>query len=146
LDCVSSDAAASIEGEQEMKLHSDDTTEHCTPCAIYARTAQENMAEIDRQVEACFLRAAALGAEVQFLFIDNGVSGMVIGEGLEHLLETARVGGFDYVVVADHDRLARSFSVKSFVLAELSTAGVEVEKACEPFRPRELDDINRGFQ
>jgi DNA invertase Pin-like site-specific DNA recombinase len=93
------------------------------------------LAEIDRQVEACFSRANALGAEVQYVFIDNGFSGTQIGGGLQHLLDTARLGGFDYVVVADHDRFARSLSAKLFILAELSTAGVEVEMACEPFPP-----------
>jgi DNA invertase Pin-like site-specific DNA recombinase len=103
-----------------MTMHSNDTPKP-KPCAIYARTTHENSAEIDRQAEACGLRASELGAEVQFMYVDNGVSGMEISENLEHLLAAARLGAFDYLIVEDQARLSLSMAVLLFIQAELST-------------------------
>jgi DNA invertase Pin-like site-specific DNA recombinase len=126
-------------------MHSNDTRPK--PCSIYARTTSMNSAEIDRQVEACTARASDLGAEIQFLYVDNGVlSGMEISENLQHLLATARLGAFDYLIVEDQARFSPSMALRLFIQAELSTAGVEIEMVSEPAWPREPNITNRGFR
>ena len=114
-------------------------------CAIYARSAREDASEIDRQVGACGLRASELGAEVQFLYVDNGVPGTGITENLRDLLAAARIGSFDYVIVEDAAWLSQSTALRLFVQADLSTVGVKIEMVFEPALPGEPNITNRGF-
>jgi Resolvase, N terminal domain len=102
-------------------MHSNDIPK--LRCAIYARSAREDASEIDRQVGACGLRASELGAEVQFMYLDDGVSGMEISENLEHLLAAARLGAFDYLMVEDHDRFSPLMAPRLFIQARVVDSG-----------------------
>lgn len=125
-------------------MHSNDNKP--MSCAIYARTAHESAVEIDRQVQACSSRALEIGAEVHFLWADDGVSGMELSENMRHLLDSSRLGGFEYLIIDDEARLSPSVALRLFIKAELSAAGVKIEMVSEPLEPREPPFNNRAFQ
>ncbi|HYF53367.1 MAG TPA: recombinase family protein [Salinarimonas sp.] len=81
--------------------------------AIYARYSsdQQRDASIEDQVEVCRRYAAAHGMSVTAVFEDRAISGANSARpGYRALLEAARRGGFDAVIVEALDRLARKLS------------------------------------
>lgn len=95
-------------------------------CGIYARTALADPVAIVRQVRSCADRVVELGGEVEAVYADNGSPGTMIGPELRRLLDDARAGRLDCVVIEDLDRVARSVSV-SYLLQELNAMGVDVQ-------------------
>lgn len=114
------------EDNEMADMHSNDTA---TPkaCAIYARTAVNEPGAIERQIALCAERAGALSLEVHHLYADRGVSGLEIGPNMQVLLEHAGHGGIEWLMVRDLDRLSRNPSLLAFILAELSSFGIQVE-------------------
>lgn len=76
---------------------------------IYARQSLESQEGIDRQLERCRALAAAKGWEVVEELVDNGVSASKARDNAEwaRLVDGARAGGWDVVIAAKLDRLAR---------------------------------------
>ena len=99
--------------------------------AIYARYSSENQRpeSIEDQVVACRRLAAEQGLAVleDHVYADQAQSGARSDrEGLNALVEAARAGQFEAVVVDDLSRLARDNYLMLSVLAELHFEGVRV--------------------
>jgi DNA invertase Pin-like site-specific DNA recombinase len=105
----------------------DNTAATPKACAIYARTALNEPGAIEHQIALCAERAGALSMEVHHLYADRGVSGLEIGPNMKVLLEHARHGGIEWLMVKDLDRLSRNPALLAFILAELSSLGIQVE-------------------
>ncbi len=99
--------------------------------AVYARYSSENQRpeSIDDQVAACRRLAAEQGLTVLdgHIYSDQALSGARSDrEGLSALVEAARAGQFEAVLVDDLSRLARDNYLMLSVLAELHFEGVRV--------------------
>ncbi len=99
--------------------------------AVYARYSSENQRpeSIDDQVAACRRLAAEKGLTVleDHIYSDQARSGARSDrEGLSALVEAARAGQFEAVLVDDLSRLARDNYLMLSVLAELHFEGVRV--------------------
>ncbi len=99
--------------------------------AVYARYSSENQRpeSIDDQVAACRRLAAEQGLTVLevHIYSDQAQSGARSDrEGLSALVEAARAGQFEAVLVDDLSRLARDNYLMLSVLAELTFEGVRV--------------------
>lgn len=84
-----------------------------TRAAIYARQSVSEPEGIERQLEACQQLAAARDFEVVGIYEDNAVSGYKDrgdGTGWARLLDDARAGSFDVLIVRKLDRLGRSLA------------------------------------
>ena len=91
--------------------------------AIYARYSSENQRDesIEDQIEVCRRYAAQAGFEVTATFNDRAISGSNSNNrpGYQSLLQEARRGAFDVVIVEAVDRLARKLSDIASVHDEL---------------------------
>jgi DNA invertase Pin-like site-specific DNA recombinase len=99
--------------------------------AIYARYSSENQRKesIEDQISACRRLAAQQGLAVleDHIYSDQAQSGARSDrEGLSALVEAARAGHFEAVLVDDLSRLARDNYLMLSVLAELHFEGVRV--------------------
>ena len=93
--------------------------------AIYARQSVEADERLAAQTEACAHLAAARGYDVVETYSDNNVSGYKArGEGtaFARMLDDARAGRFDVLIVRKLDRLGRSLAA----LEALTAARVDV--------------------
>jgi len=84
-----------------------------TRAAIYARQSVSEPEGIERQLEACRQLAAARDYDVVATYEDNAVSGYKArgeGTGFARLLDDARAGRFDVLIVRKLDRLGRSLA------------------------------------
>ena len=107
-----------------------------TTAAIYARKSteqdvHEEAKSVTRQVEAATAYAEAKGWVVDpaRIFVDDGLSGTLDETkrpGLRRMLEAAEGRGFDVLVVAADDRLARDQWTTASILAKLARAGVRL--------------------
>jgi len=102
--------------------------------AIYARksTEQERDESVERQEQLCRELATAKGWQVdhRYVFVDRAVSGAEFSKRpqLQALLETItlRPVPFQLLLVTDKDRLGREQIGTSYLLKQLSLAGVQV--------------------
>jgi DNA invertase Pin-like site-specific DNA recombinase len=97
--------------------------------AIYARYSTENQREasIEDQVRECERAAKAAGLAVVEHYADKGISGGTAQRpGYQSLLEGARAGRFEVIVVEDISRLWRSNAEYGPRSAELEDLGVHL--------------------
>lgn len=93
--------------------------------AIYARQSVDDSEGIGRQVEACRALASSRDYSVVETYTDDGVSGYRErgqGTAFARMLDDARAGRFDVLIVRKLDRLARSLAA----LEALTAAKVQV--------------------
>lgn len=93
--------------------------------AVYARQSVQADERLAEQVKACVALATARDYEVTKVYEDNSVSGYKArGEGtaFARMLDDARAGRFDVLIVRKLDRLARSLSA----IEALTAARVQV--------------------
>jgi hypothetical protein len=101
------------------------------PCVIYVRTALNDGSGFDEQSSRCMAFAAGHGLSVRALYSDTAESGMGINLGLQRMLEDARAGRLDCLVVERADRLSRSLPIGLSILSELEASGVKVRMSSE---------------
>ena len=101
--------------------------------AIYLRVSTDDQASngygLDVQREKCRAMATVKGWEVVAEYPDDGVSGTLDATdrpGLSALLDAARAGEVDAVLVLALDRLGRRTSLVLSLVERLSAAGVDV--------------------
>lgn len=93
--------------------------------AIYARQSVDDSEGIGRQMEACRALASSRDYAIVETYTDDGVSGYRErgqGTAFARMLEDARAGRFDVLIVRKLDRLARSLAA----LEALTAAKVQV--------------------
>src|SRR3712207_2900139 len=106
--------------------------------ALYMRTSSEEQRDagtIQTQSDSLTRHAAACGFEVAEVYADDGVSGTIpLHERPEgrRLLEDAKEGKFQCVLVYKLDRLGRSLLVIVDAHDRLRAAGVSLRSATEP--------------
>ncbi len=98
--------------------------------AVYARysTALQSERSVDDQIALCREFAAAQGLDVVGTYDDRARSGTTTfgRDGLQRLLQDARSGAFDVVIVEALDRLSRDQEDLAGMHKRLSFAGVEI--------------------
>ena len=96
--------------------------------AIYARTAcvtQRLKSAIALQLEALGAHAVRMGMDLVAQFTDEGYSGLQPDRpGLVRLRDLAESRGFDVLLTADPERLARNWGQGVLMLQELEQCGV----------------------
>jgi len=96
--------------------------------AIYARTAVENRAALDRQIARARAAADALGLSVEFVYVDDGVPGDVLdakdAPGRAALLDV--LDKVDIVLVSDLDRLSRDVVMLPSLIAMFEREDVAI--------------------
>lgn len=111
-----------------------------TRAAAYLRVSTEGQVGDDKfglaaQREAIEQAAKTQEFEIVSWFEDEGISGATLDRpGLMSLLEHAKVGEFQVVLVAKMDRVARDLMAQLWIEKELLKAQVELVSAAEPFR------------
>jgi site-specific DNA recombinase len=99
-------------------------------CALYARYSsdRQNERSIADQLDACRRHADARGWAVVMTFEDAAISGAAMQNrpGILALLEAARAGLFERVLVEDTDRLARDREHDAAIYKRLTHAGVTI--------------------
>jgi Resolvase, N terminal domain len=98
-------------------------------CAVYARSAVSSAASIERQTLRCAKFIRSRGGHVAKVYVDDGSSGFKVGKGLQALLEDARQGRVQVLVVEDADRLGRSFGLLVSTLEVMRDCAVAVRFA-----------------
>jgi DNA invertase Pin-like site-specific DNA recombinase len=98
--------------------------------AIYARSADLDEAAIAGQLERCRGWAAEHDLEVVAEAIDNGSSGLEVGENLRRLVE-ADDRKWATLLVTRWDRLARDQVVLSVIMGRLSAMHVDIVTVLE---------------
>lgn len=94
-------------------------------CAIYARVSTADQ-RVDNQLYDLRQFAAQRGYEVVAEFTDVGISGSKARRpGLDSMLRAGRKRGFNVLMVAAFDRLARSTKHFLSVVDELDSLGIE---------------------
>jgi hypothetical protein len=81
-----------------------------TRAAIYARySGPEQQSFVRRQVEACRRLASSLGATVAQVYLDGVPTCPAVAErqAMRRLIEVAKTGNFDIVLVESPDRISR---------------------------------------
>jgi DNA invertase Pin-like site-specific DNA recombinase len=105
--------------------------------AIYVRLSKEDRLGAKSGIESCVVQRANAERAIHAqnwctdgdsLFVDDDFSGAEIKRrpNLQALLEAAKQGAFDVLVVRDLDRLARDAARQTALLVQLQDAGVEV--------------------
>lgn len=98
--------------------------------AVYARSAQLDLASIKRQMTACRKYVAARDGIEIVAYVDNGISGKSIGPNLTQLITDASKDlYFKHVVINDAARISRSLAVLLNVIFELHAHGITVHCA-----------------
>lgn len=93
---------------------------------VYARSAIADAASIERQRRnrAEFMRRRSV--RLQKASADDGSSGLRVGAALRALIEDARAGRVQNVVVEEPERLSRSIGLFATIVGDLCGAGVKV--------------------
>jgi Site-specific recombinases, DNA invertase Pin homologs len=94
--------------------------------AIYARTAHHD-SSTKEQIELCREYILEKGGEVVGIYDDPGTSAhQLLRDGLSLLLDDARKGKFDTLVLTSYDRLFRdSLKIEDFI-DELEQLGISI--------------------
>lgn len=107
--------------------------------AIYARVSTEMQAEegysIDAQISNARMNCESLGSSVVGVYIDRGISGKNMESRPEfmRLIEDAKDGLFDEIVVWKLNRLSRSHIDLLHIYQQLDEYGVSFRSITEPF-------------
>jgi site-specific DNA recombinase len=118
--------------------------------AAYLRVSTEGQTGEDAfgvaaQEEAIKGYAAAKGIEVVTWYKDEGISGATLDRpGLQQLMTDAGRKGFDILLVAKMDRVARDLFAALFIEKELLINDVEIISVSEPVSGR--DPMNTAFR
>ena len=118
--------------------------------AAYLRVSTEGQTGeeafgIPAQEEAIKSYAAAKGIEIIAWYKDEGISGATLDRpGLQQLLTDAGARGFDTLLVAKMDRVARDLFAALFIEKELLLNDVEIISVSEPVSGR--DPMNTAFR
>jgi site-specific DNA recombinase len=118
--------------------------------AAYLRVSTEGQTGEDTfgvaaQEEAIKGYAAAKGIEVVTWYKDEGISGATLDRpGLQQLMTDAGRKGFDILLVAKMDRVARDLFAALFIEKELLINDVEIISVSEPVSGR--DPMNTAFR
>lgn len=100
-----------------------------TRAAIYARQSVTADELIDDQIARCRDLASAKGFEVVEVYRDNNVSGYKardVGTAFSRMLDDARAGRFDVLIVRKLDRLGRSLSaLEAFSAARVAVVTID---------------------
>ncbi len=118
--------------------------------AAYLRVSTEGQTGDDKfgiaaQEEAINNYAAAKGVEVVTWYKDEGISGATLDRpGLQQLLTEAGDRGFDTLLVAKMDRVARDLFAALFIEKELLVNGIEIISVSEPVSGQ--DPMNTAFR
>lgn len=95
---------------------------------IYARVSGEDRGSLQTQIDMGREYATRCGYTVAGEFSEEWVSGAAMdAPELQRLLELARNGGFDVLIVREMDRLARDLVKQMLVEEQLRKAGVKIE-------------------
>lgn len=110
---------------------------HTTRAALYSRVSTDEQAERGTSLADQQRRTAAYcetnGWDVVEWFVDEGVSGATVDRpALQRLLQSAKAGAFDVVVVTDPDRLSRDLVDGLVLERELARAEVGIVYLVQP--------------
>lgn len=96
--------------------------------AVYARTAVSDEQQLAWQVGYCTAYCRSRGWTRVMTYADDGCSGVHLAERSElaRLLDDARAGLIDRLVVEDMHRLARSPSELTWIVAQFRTCRVAI--------------------
>jgi site-specific DNA recombinase len=97
--------------------------------AIYLRVARNDRCQLDTQTQPLHPYAAEHDLTVTTTFSDVGRGTSRDRPGLSHMLDAARAGRFDHLLV---DRLSRRAHDLAGVLDNLDHAGITLHCAAEP--------------
>lgn len=104
--------------------------------ASYARFSSEGQKEssIERQDASILAYGKRVGfheVPAERRFVDRGKSGSTVQgrNGLKAMLELARIGAFDVLIVEDLDRLSRDMADLAVIAKELKRLGIEIHAA-----------------
>jgi DNA invertase Pin-like site-specific DNA recombinase len=100
--------------------------------AIYLRAARNDHGQLDTQTQRLHAYAAEHDMAVTATFFDVGPGTDRDRPGLSALLDAARAGRFDRLLVHRLDRLARTAYDLAGVLDDLDHAGITLHCAAEP--------------
>lgn len=98
-------------------------------CFVYARSAIADAASIERQKRNCAEFMHRRGVHLQKAYVDDGSSGLRVGAGLRALIEDARAGRVQNIVVEEPERLSRWIGLFVTIVGDLCSAGVKVRFA-----------------
>jgi site-specific DNA recombinase len=118
--------------------------------AAYLRVSTEGQTGEDKfglpaQEEAILSYAASQGIEIVAWYKDEGISGATLDRpGLQQLLTDAGAGGFDTLLVAKMDRVARDLFYSLFIEKELLLNEVQIISCSEPVSGH--DPMNTAFR
>jgi site-specific DNA recombinase len=102
--------------------------------AIYARysTDLQNARSIDDQIRICRERAEREGWKIFECYTDHAISGAsMMRAGLQQMLQDARNGKLDIILVESLDRLSRDQADIAAVFKHMQFAGIEIITLCE---------------
>jgi DNA invertase Pin-like site-specific DNA recombinase len=96
--------------------------------AVYARTAASDPGALAWQVGKCTAYCRSRGWTRVLAYADDGASGMKLGDRwqLARLLDDARAGLIERVVVEDMERFARSLSHLNWLVAKFRAYRVAI--------------------
>ena len=118
--------------------------------AGYGRFSDRRQHEtsIERQQEENRNYCVAMGWEMAFEWADRAHGGSFIAgrDGLLAMLEAARAGAFDRLVLEEIDRLGRELGILATVHSELTSLGIEVHTTQQRRRIDVADVAFRGLQ
>lgn len=121
-----------------------------TNAAAYLRVSTagqlgEDRFGLEEQRDAVETFARAQDFEIVKWYADEGVSGAILDRpALQELLQDAEGDGFEAVLVAKMDRVARDLYVQLFVEKELLVRGTEIVSVTEPVAGS--DPMSRAFR
>ncbi|WP_282121525.1 recombinase family protein [Ruegeria atlantica] len=117
-----------------------------TRAAIYARYSSDlqKEASIGDQVQLCRSHAEAGGIDVVEVFTDHAISGghLKTRSGAMSLMDRAREGAFDVVLVESLDRLSRDQEDIAAIFKRLTHAGVAIRTVTEG----EINELHIGLK
>lgn len=102
--------------------------------AIYARysTDLQNARSIDDQIRVCRDRSEREGWTVHECYTDYALSGAtIVRPGLQQMLQDARSGKVEVILVESLDRLSRDQADIATIFKHMQFAGIEIITLCE---------------
>lgn len=113
--------------------------------AIYARTAavQEHAPNVAlaQQIHECKEFCIRQGYQLTEVYQEVGSGNAIDSETLQALLQAAKAGSFDVVIVRSFDRLSRNDALVFLLLSTLEGCGVTCISVTEQDAPTEFDEM-----